>query len=350
MDSYSFSSISSFKKCPKSFEYKYIKKIQEAFSSIEAYMGTSVHETLRWAYEQKQKNIELQIDDINSQYKDFWSKGSLRKVKVIKTNKSIEDYFDQGLELLTSYFKRVFCFDKSESLHLEHKFEILLDKNIKYKGIIDRVSKTKLGVIRITDFKTGKVLHPLETLQLPSYALYVFEQNVDDKIELSFEDLKEKREVIVPFLREDTKNVRLNLMEEIYRIKNIDTFKTKPSILCMWCGYNNICENPHDSVKKVVENTDLFNSEDEYEKCCPKCGGALMKREGKFGAFMGCANYPECKYTLDLKEFDGQGIENMDAEKICPECGGVLKERKGKFGKFIGCSNFPECKYTRKEW
>lgn len=313
-------------------------------------MGISVHETLKWAYEQKQKNIELQIDDINNQYKYFWDKGPLLKVKVIKINNSIEDYFNQGIKLLASYFQRVFCSDKSESLHLEHKFEIFLDKHIKYRGIIDRVSKTQDKVIRITDFKTGKVSHPLETLQLPSYALYVFENNLDTKIELSFEDLKEKREIIVPFCREDGKKVRSNLIEEITLIKNTNDFRTQPSILCMWCGYNKICKNPHDSAKNTLNSKNLLNSEDEYEKCCPKCGEMLVKREGKFGAFMGCSDFPECKYTLDLKEFKSKAIENEDAEKICPECGSILKERKGKFGKFIGCTNYPECKYTRKEW
>jgi CRISPR/Cas system-associated exonuclease Cas4 (RecB family) len=319
VDSYSFSAISSFKTCPKSFEYKYIKKIKEAFFSIESYMGTSVHETLKWAYEQKQKNIELQIDDINNQYKYFWDKGSLLKVKVIKINNSIEDYFNQGFELLTSYFQRVFCSDKSESLHLEHKFEIFLDKHIKYRGVIDRISKTQDKVIRITDFKTGKVSHPLKTLQLPSYALYVFENNLDTKIELSFEDLKEKREIIAPFCREDGKEIRSNLIEEITRIKNTNDFKTQPSVLCMWCGYNKICKNPHDSVKSTLNSKNLLNSEDEYGKCCPKCGEVLVKREGKFGAFMGCSDFPECKYTLDLKEFKSKAIENEDAEKICPE-------------------------------
>jgi DNA topoisomerase-1 len=71
---------------------------------------------------------------------------------------------------------------------------------------------------------------------------------------------------------------------------------------------------------------------------CPECGGDLIRREGRHGKFVGCANYPKCKYVQRRRpERTGQK---------CPNCGGDLVLRKSKRGPFIGCSNYPSCTYT----
>ncbi|MCR1960762.1 DNA topoisomerase III [Thomasclavelia cocleata] len=78
---------------------------------------------------------------------------------------------------------------------------------------------------------------------------------------------------------------------------------------------------------------------------CPECGSALVIRQGKYGAFEGCSNYPKCKY-IKKKEKDQQPA--VKTKGICPECGSALIEKKGRFGSFIGCSNYPKCKYIKK--
>ncbi len=78
---------------------------------------------------------------------------------------------------------------------------------------------------------------------------------------------------------------------------------------------------------------------EEIGRNCPECGAPLLKVHGRYGAFISCSNYPECKYKEALKEDERTG------EK-CPECGGELIIKKGKYGRFIACSNYPNCKYT----
>ena len=81
-----------------------------------------------------------------------------------------------------------------------------------------------------------------------------------------------------------------------------------------------------------------FNKYLKVEKC-PKCGSKMVLKNGKFGKFWACENYPECKTTMPL----------LLNEK-CPECGKNLVEKKSKWGKsFKGCSGYPECKYIKKE-
>ena len=82
---------------------------------------------------------------------------------------------------------------------------------------------------------------------------------------------------------------------------------------------------------------------DEPEKVgekCPECGKDLVVRKSKYGSFVGCSGYPECKY---IKKEEVKIIEICD----CPKCGGKIVEKKTKRGKvFYGCNNYPNCKYA----
>jgi ssDNA-binding Zn-finger/Zn-ribbon topoisomerase 1/RecB family exonuclease len=353
---FSFSGISTFKSCPRAYRYRYIDKLPEAFSSIEAYMGSSVHEVLEWTYSQRQQGYEPTMEMAWQQYRYTWNNGDFQKIKIVKENKTREDYFLQGQEFIGSFFQRVFPYDRSTTLYLEHKFELPLEENIIYRGVIDRIAKETDGTLIITDYKTGRVGHPLDNLQLPSYALYVFLHNIDQQIRLCLEDLREQRSVAVTFNRKEAKKVKEELLKEIEQIRNSkeEDFITNPSILCLWCGYNHICPNPYKSASAIgqsaTNSNESGNGSNEFQEACPLCGGQLQERNGKFGPFLGCSNFPQCRYTLDLSFHKGNLAENPEVEgkDICPECGSLLKKRNGKYGAFMGCSNYPECRFTRK--
>ena len=70
------------------------------------------------------------------------------------------------------------------------------------------------------------------------------------------------------------------------------------------------------------------------------------KKKGRYGPFWACSKYPECKTIVPLKE----KAKPEPIGEMCPECGKELVRRKSRFGTtFIGCSNYPKCKYVRKE-
>lgn len=354
---FSFSAISTFKSCPRAFAYKYIKKLPEAFNTIEAYMGGCVHKTLEWAYNQRQEDYDPTLDAALEQYKGTWNSGDSEYIIVVKEDMARMDYFKQGAEFIGYFFNHIFPHDRSTTLYLEHKFEMPLGEKIVYRGVIDRISKGADGTMRITDYKTGRVEHPLENLQLPSYALYIFQHNIDQEIELCFEDLREQRTMAVPFSRKELKRVKEELLQEIEQIRDTNEvdFITRPSMLCLWCGYNRICDNPHEAVKArrgdaaaVPANVNGSTTGD-FQEACPLCGGRLHERKGKFGAFLGCSNFPQCRYTRDLgvDRSNPAADPQTKGEDICPECGSLLRKRTGKYGPFMGCSNYPECRFTR---
>ena len=74
---------------------------------------------------------------------------------------------------------------------------------------------------------------------------------------------------------------------------------------------------------------------------CPDCGAPLIYRTGRYGKFISCSKYPECKHI--------EKIEKEKPEEVgrdCPECGKPLLKRKSRYGTyFIGCSAYPKCKY-----
>ena len=90
----------------------------------------------------------------------------------------------------------------------------------------------------------------------------------------------------------------------------------------------------------------------EEAKICPKCGGPTMVRQGRFGSFIACARYPECKTTVKLhKAKDGTVSVAKDEilDEKCPECSSPLVKKVGRFGPFVACSNYPKCTYIKRE-
>lgn len=97
----------------------------------------------------------------------------------------------------------------------------------------------------------------------------------------------------------------------------------------------------------------------ELDEECPNCGKKLVIRFGRFGKFIACPGYPECKYSRPLETkaeekssevVDGDGgMESLvDAEKEkCEKCGGKMMLKEGRFGKFLACENYPTCKNTK---
>ncbi|MEA3376582.1 MAG: type I DNA topoisomerase [Chloroflexota bacterium] len=69
---------------------------------------------------------------------------------------------------------------------------------------------------------------------------------------------------------------------------------------------------------------------------CPECGGDVVVRQGKYGRFRACSNFPDCRWSAPL------------VVGTCPKCGGELMERRGKQGLFWGCSNYPDCRYRQR--
>jgi DNA topoisomerase I len=86
-------------------------------------------------------------------------------------------------------------------------------------------------------------------------------------------------------------------------------------------------------------------TQEMLDEKCPECGSQLSIRLGRNGRFIGCTNYPECKYTRNLNDDSAQPEAEIVEGRSCPKCNGPLAIKTGRYGKFIGCSNYPKCRH-----
>ena len=102
--------------------------------------------------------------------------------------------------------------------------------------------------------------------------------------------------------------------------------------LFMACSNYPECKNTRD--------LDNGSDENQTEESCPKCGKPLVLKSGRYGRYFQCSDYPECDYRKSKKNGE---IKELD--RNCPKCGKPLVERKGRYGVFVSCSGYPECRY-----
>jgi DNA topoisomerase-1 len=83
----------------------------------------------------------------------------------------------------------------------------------------------------------------------------------------------------------------------------------------------------------------------ETGEACPECGQPLLERWGRFGKFLACSAYPDCRYTRDLSGNERAADEPTD--ETCPTCSRPMVIKHGRYGRFVACSGYPECKTTK---
>jgi DNA topoisomerase-1 len=106
-------------------------------------------------------------------------------------------------------------------------------------------------------------------------------------------------------------------------------------------------EKTLEKAKKSMRN--VKREETPTKLKCEKCKHPMVIKWGKLGSFLACTNYPECKNTQDFKRDDAGEIVIVPKEytdKICHDCGKQMAVKTGKFGKFLACSDYPNCKFT----
>lgn len=95
-----------------------------------------------------------------------------------------------------------------------------------------------------------------------------------------------------------------------------------------------------DVAEKEMEEIEIKDEVSDVE--CENCGAFMVIKSGRYGKFLACPNYPECKNT---KPLNGDAVEETD--EVCDKCGSKMLKRKGRFGDFLACSNYPACKNAK---
>ncbi|MEK9130965.1 MAG: type I DNA topoisomerase [Patescibacteria group bacterium] len=94
---------------------------------------------------------------------------------------------------------------------------------------------------------------------------------------------------------------------------------------------------------KEAEIVKTKREEIPTEEICEKCGKPMVIKFGRFGKFLACTGFPECRNTKPLKQ-DSDTMEVISTEEKCAACGADMVVKQGRFGSFLSCSRYPECK------
>jgi DNA topoisomerase I len=169
--------------------------------------------------------------------------------------------------------------------------------------IIDRNYVERIENRRLKPTEVAFVVNDLLVEHFPEIVDFNFTAKMEDQLD----EIAEGKKEMVPVLSEFWKPFKANLDKKQTEIAG------------------KIADKPSDVV-------------------CDKCGKPMIEKMGRFGRFLACSGYPECKNT---KPMPGS-VEDQKTDEICPTCGAPMMVKRGRFGPFLSCSRYPECKTIKK--
>ncbi len=106
-----------------------------------------------------------------------------------------------------------------------------------------------------------------------------------------------------------------------------------------------------EKAEATISKEDITVPVEETDIICEKCGSTMILKNGRFGKFAACPNYPECKNTKPLVKKEAAPVLPLEGEEACKceKCGSDMVLRTGRYGAFYACSNYPECKFTKQK-
>ncbi len=200
----------------------------------------------------------------------------------------------------------------------------------------------------------GKVICEMLEQNFPSIMDVTFTAQMEDQLEQVAEHNKNWKELIAEFWKDFIPFVEKAEKEAVVPklITEVDCPKCNHKLQKIWSRskYFYGCSNypecdytaPLESLK--FDKADYAEGFD-WEQSCPTCKSPMILRHGRFGAFLGCSRYPDCKGIVNIPK-KGDMIYKEEDLPACPAvgCDGHMKARKSRFGKtFFSCSNYPDC-------
>ncbi len=198
----------------------------------------------------------------------------------------------------------------------------------------------------------------------------IFDFQYTARLEEELDEIEEGKETWTDTLAEFYKKFAKDLKYAEKHMENIKRMEKPTDEKCELCGAPLVIkwgkhgsfyacstydkENP-DTCKFTKENPinlpDLDSAdlqETAQEEYCENCGRVMVLKRGRFGQFMACTGYPDCKTTRRLDQ--GKRVPDIPLEEKCPECGRNMIIRHGRFGEFTSCSGYPDCKYVKQNF
>ncbi|MGA9043226.1 MAG: type I DNA topoisomerase [Terriglobales bacterium] len=199
----------------------------------------------------------------------------------------------------------------------------------------------------------------------------IFDIQYTARLEEELDDIEEGKEKWTDTLGEFYKRFSKDLKYAEKHMENVKRMEKPTDEKCERCGsplvikwgkhgsfyacssYNKEDENSCNFTKENPINLPDLDSADvqgtTQEEYCENCGRVMVLKRGRFGQFMACTGYPDCKTTRRLDQ--GKKVPDIPLDEKCPKCGkNNLMIRHGRYGEFTACSGYPDCKYVKQNF
>jgi putative RecB family exonuclease len=349
---WSFSKLGTFERCKRRFKFIYMDKIRYQTTSVEAFMGTMVHEALDVLYQRVKIGKLLTLKQLEEEYKKKWEEDSkiYDEIKIVNKELSFDDYFSIGIKCLQNYYE-----ENLDSL-MNPKFKFMYtETEFRTKNILPATSRVKIPFrgkidridvyddrVEIHDYKTSaspptelEIDTKFDYKQLPLYKrLLLLDYRFKDKeirVVWHFLRHKLKYEKVV---KDEELEEALDTIEKIVKEERKEQeYRPKKSMLCKWCDYIKICplysneelvkKNPYDpdivEGPKLAKNyIELRQKEKEIQNEISNVKDRLVEYSKKFSG--------EPVYTVQTEDQKKQITIKSTVEKKIPSSTDPLRE------------------------
>ncbi len=193
----------------------------------------------------------------------------------------------------------------------------------------------------------------------------IFDYQYTARLEEELDEIEEGKEKWTDALAEFYKKFRKDLSYAEKHMENIKRMEKPTEEKCERCGSPLVIKwGKHGSFyacsaypdctftkENPINLTELDSAElqeTSEEEYCENCGRVMVLKRGRFGQFMACTGYPDCKTTRRLDQ--GKKVPDIPLDETCPQCGRNMVLRHGRYGEFVSCSGYPECKYVKQNF
>lgn len=247
----SASRVDTYNKCPRKYYFTYLEKLpRKGWDHFD--LGTLTHETLE-LFHDTFRNDDQKPEKIRSHMKDCFKK----QVAIMRKKGDIKrEIVEDARKLLLGYLKRIEQKGIGSNIcGIEQEFDLSLGEclidgvpepvKIGIKGYIDRLDQEEDGTWHIKDYKTTKSTKYMKPFQLQTYGIYLLDTYPDtESFKGSYIMMRhDGMPLTYDFNREDVTKVKRDLMEKAQLILEEERWAPKPTPLCDWCDFKELCQN-----------------------------------------------------------------------------------------------------------
>lgn len=266
---YSPSKLDAYQNCPRRYRYRYVDKIERPSQSVEAFLGTCVHRAFERLYEDLSRGKRPSLEETLVVFNEAWDSGWSPEIPIKDGRYQAEDWKKLGQDCVRNYYEAHRPFDRDKTVAVEKRIGFPLTaagQEYRIEGYIDRLALGPDGIFEIHDYKTARTLPSQADVdadwQLAIYDIAVRHNWPDARqVRLIWHFVRHGKDLVSSRSPQALESLKLELARLIERIKSDHAFQPKPSALCDWCEYRDLC--PVFAHAEKVKNMALSELKDD---------------------------------------------------------------------------------------